>query len=173
MDELLDQMDAASAEGRHLIALYIAMTIPDACAGLQSTDGRSSGAKYKDWFDSNMLGGYDELPFGSGLDAKVWMTGQDCWLFRCAILHQARGDHTAAPDKRIAFGIDGMHKGRYAGNLVIFSAQQFVHDMSRSARTWLDGARHSEPVASNLEHSIRLRDGLSIEGVTFGGGIIA
>lgn len=173
MDDLLDQMDAASREGRHLISLYIALTIPDACAGLQSSDGKSSGANYASWFDSNMVGGYDELPFGAGPDSNVWMTGDDCWRFRCVILHQARGDHSGTSDKRIAFSVDGSHKGRYAGNLVVFSAPQFVQDMSESARTWLGGARHSEPVVSNLEHSIRLRRGIDIGGVSFGGDFIA
>jgi hypothetical protein len=173
MDELLDEMDAASRDRRFFAAVHIAMTIPDICAGLRSDNGQTSGSKYVNWFNTNMLGGYLDLPWGSGPDARPWMTGEDCWIFRNAILHQGRGDHKKASDGRIAFSSGSMHKIKVAGNLVILSAPQFVADMSDSARSWLEKTRQSEPVASNLKHSIRARKVLHHGGMSFDGGFIA
>lgn len=170
---MLSQMEAASAAELHYAALAIALTIPDQCAALASEDGRTDGPRYAAWFDANMTGGYLERPWRSAPDAPVWLS-EECYRYRCAILHQGTGSHDRALARRIIFSIDGSHLILVADSHILLDARRFVADMSTSARTWLASNAASQTVSTHLARSMSTHEtGLTLDGVHHDGLIIA
>ena len=81
MDDFLNQVDlAANTAGLYFLALAGALVIPDICGALESPDGKTNGARYTAWFNTNVAPKYS-----AGL---VQLSGEDCYFFRCSFLHQ-------------------------------------------------------------------------------------
>lgn len=72
-------------------ALTIALTFPDICASLASSDGRTNGSQYKAWVDEYLTPVYTSR-VGPERKKHVFMTGGDCYALRCAFLHQGLDD---------------------------------------------------------------------------------
>lgn len=154
MKDLLDQIEIAANDDRlYYLALSGALAIPDMCGALESKDGIATGAHYKTWFDSHVaprhVGHWDNKPF---------LTGQDCYNFRCSFLHQGRLQHTKGGYDRLFFlepGTSGMtmHMNAFhmGGNSVLnIDVRQFCLEVVDSARTWLNGVVGTEPYQQNL-----------------------
>lgn len=77
MDHIITSIRAASLDRNWYAALALALALPDMCVKA-STLGRTSGAKYAQWFDAYVGSRYSSL------------SGADCYALRCAYLHEAR-----------------------------------------------------------------------------------
>lgn len=75
----------------YYLALMMALALPDICAALQSSDGKSNGHRYKTWWERWMLPSYPSV----GSDVA--------WNLRCGVFHQARASHPQMPYSRILF----------------------------------------------------------------------
>lgn len=64
------------------------LTVPDICLSIKM--GKHTGADYEEWFDKNIPIKY-----------KSFMSGKDCFVFRCAILHEGKSDVLAQSKKDI------------------------------------------------------------------------
>jgi len=100
-------------------ALAGALTIPDIMAALGSGTGRTSGPLYKKWFDEHAgplfglagrLREESDPRVGEIMEYQLSqesyrppISGHQCWLFRCAVLHQARGRQDTIETTRLAF----------------------------------------------------------------------
>ncbi len=85
MRDFLDQINAAVGAGLFYVALHSALAIPDICAALESPSGTTSGERYADWFDRFVANKYTVGP-----NKEPSLTGDQCYQFRCALLHQGR-----------------------------------------------------------------------------------
>ena len=85
MKDFLGQINAAVGAGLFYVALHSALALPDICAALESPSGTTSGERYADWFDRFVANKYTVGP-----NKEPSLTGDQCYQFRCALLHQGR-----------------------------------------------------------------------------------
>lgn len=78
MEELIREIQAAHASGLYYLALSSALTLPDICAALGTTNGETSRKRYEEWYRSNVV----PPQFAD-------LTAEECYEFRCNVLHQA------------------------------------------------------------------------------------
>jgi hypothetical protein len=81
MLDILDQIERAKNAGLYYAALFSALSIPDIAGALDSSDGRAKPERFAAWFDT-YVGPKYVTPRGQTL------LGNDCYYFRCALLHQ-------------------------------------------------------------------------------------
>jgi len=155
MQDFLTQIEATSALHLYYLALFGALAIPDICGSLEARDGRATRSSYIAWTDQNIA------PRWFGL-----MTGQDCYQFRCSMLHQATTQHPDSRYSRILFVEPGAttnisHLTVTDGVLEI-DVSLFCRDMISAARAWLLTVEGTEPYETNRTKLItRYPEGLA------------
>ena len=92
MRDYFEQTRSASQVGLHLVALGAALAIPDMCSAMESSDGLATKQRYIAWFDQHVAPRY------SG-----FVSGEDCYLLRCSMLHQGTTQHPKGNFSRILF----------------------------------------------------------------------
>jgi hypothetical protein len=92
MRDLLEQIDRGLQANLYYLSLIAALSVPDMCAALSSSDGQTNGARYAAWFDQNVAPKYN-----GNLD------GRTCYQFRCSLLHQGTTQHPKSSYSRIIF----------------------------------------------------------------------
>lgn len=64
MEDITDQINRALNANLYYLALFVSISLPDICGATESSDGKSTGAKYIAWFDKyvapNVMGNYLE-----------------------------------------------------------------------------------------------------------------
>lgn len=111
MHTLIDQIEASLGSGLYFLSLYTALTIPDIAGALSSENGAASGAKYAAWFEDWVRPRFFETVLASvRLEHRQYvqpienpLTGEDCYRFRCSLLHQGSSQHRKSPFSRIMF----------------------------------------------------------------------
>ena len=83
----LDDMQRCRAGKAYWSLLHVTVCLPDICAALQASDGRTTGARYVTWCNQHLV------------DATL--SGEERYSMRCKVLHEGR----ASLDK----------SGRYSG----------------------------------------------------------
>ncbi|OGK44080.1 hypothetical protein A2957_01300 [Candidatus Roizmanbacteria bacterium RIFCSPLOWO2_01_FULL_38_11] len=73
MRRIIDSVYNAIENENWYAALFVSLSFPDICAALES--GETSGKKYADWFEKNLS------------QYKGFLSGNDCYALRCALLH--------------------------------------------------------------------------------------
>ena len=141
MQVLLDQLRAIANAGLYYAALFPALALPDICGALESSDGIATGSKYAAWFDQNL-----------GSKYAGFLSGKDCYLFRCSLLHQGRARPHGGTYTRILFLEPGpvlMHKVVINDALNI-DVKTFCNDMAAAVEAWLPKASADPQFAANL-----------------------
>ncbi|MFA6353575.1 MAG: hypothetical protein WCW93_01445 [Candidatus Paceibacterota bacterium] len=85
MEPLFSEIKKSLEDGNFYAALFMVLTIPDICLSVKM--GKHAGQDYEEWFNNN-LSRY-----------KGYMTGKDCYAFRCAILHEG-SDNVLSQSKK-------------------------------------------------------------------------
>ena len=145
MQELLNQIRAIANGGLYWAALFPTLALPDICGALEAPDGLATGPKYEAWFDRNL-----------GAKYSGFLSGRDCYLFRCSLLHQGRARPKGGNYSRILFlepGRGVMH------NVVINDALNidvriFCNDMAEAVEAWLAQATTLPHFAGNLSQFV-------------------
>jgi hypothetical protein len=154
MDEMIRQIRAASAAGLFYLALFGALTLPDICGALASSDGKATGTKYKTWLRDYVPEQANNADLVYGL--------------RCSLLHQGRtlphggtypiASVAPAPGRGEIHNLSTVVDGKQVGWL---SISMFVDEMTRGAEAWFERFGDSETVIRNFEKFARIRpDGL-------------
>lgn len=152
LEQLFNEIEVAVVNGFYTLALGMTLCIPDICAALESPDGKTSGRKYKDWYNRYIK---DAMP----------LDGDDCYYFRCAFLHQGSTQHDKSKFKQIIFVPPIMpavfHNNEINGVLNI-DLKIFCNELIKGARKWLNENKDTEIFKKNYEKSFRLHpNGLS------------
>lgn len=90
MEELLKQIKKALECKLYLVALQATLTLPDICSGLSSKNGKSNKWDYIKWYDENIID-------------KQNLSGQNCYFFRCGMLHEGKMEHENLEFSKIIF----------------------------------------------------------------------
>jgi hypothetical protein len=151
--ELLAQIEAAVNAGAYHLALLGALAIPSICAALESPGGDDTPAKYADWFDVYVGPAYSSGP------GSVLFSGDQCYSFRCGMLHQGKAIHKGLGYSRVLFlepSSSIFHRNIINGALNL-DIRIFCADIVRGAKAWLAKVEGTEPYQSNWETSFHRR----------------
>ena len=155
MEDLLEEIEAALGANLYMVAIFIAVTIPDICSALESEDGEGNSSRYKDWFNRYMGAKYNAK---NGL---VKLSAEDFWCFRCALLHQGKTQHAKLSYSRIAFlpiGTGINFNNCQLGNLYITDPVAFCCDIIAACRKWLSDVNANTNFIKNESELIKKRD---------------
>ncbi|MGH2656903.1 MAG: hypothetical protein ACRDIZ_09465 [Actinomycetota bacterium] len=147
MRDFFDQIEAAVDARLYYVSLMCALAIPDVCGGMEAEDGQATKARYIEWFDRHM----GQLYAGT-------LSGEDCYLLRCAMLHQGSLRHPKATYERVIFLEPGtgpiLHMNVVMDALNI-DASIFCRDMIEAGREWLAQAEQSEAYKRNYDKFLK------------------
>lgn len=153
MRELIEDIRGALLDRRFFVGLMGTLSIPDIAGAIAAADGRATGRRYVEWFDTNMPVQY----------ARQSFDGAECYAWRCGMLHQGRSQPDASrrepayrriifksPEPRVRMHLCS------ADDVLIIDLLFFCDDLLSAAETWLDANRGDPTVAANLREAIRL-----------------
>jgi hypothetical protein len=144
MQTFFSQIRAALAVNLYYLSLYVCLTIPDTCGAMSSENGWATQDKYIAWFDQFVGPKYPE---------PISFTGQDCYAFRCSLLHQGSTQHPSGRYKRIIFVEPGSTGNLLHRNLINdamnLDVPTFCNDILDGADTWFEEAEQTSEYRKN------------------------
>jgi hypothetical protein len=145
VEDLFNEIERGLDAGVYHLSLGMALCIPDICAALQSEDGKTSGAKYKAWYEKYV-------------GKKFQMSASDCYYFRCSFLHQGSTQHERSQYKQIIF-VEPSPIGTFHNNILNdalnIDVRIFCKDIIKSARKWMNDVKDDEVYLKNKESSFK------------------
>jgi len=155
MRDLLEQIQRGLELNLYYLSLFVALTIPGICGAMASEDGLATGDKYKNWFDQYVAPKY-----------HVFLTAEDCYLFRCSVLHQGTTQHPRSGYSRIVFVEPSVTKSVLHCNILNdalnIDVRVFCNDIIEGAKLWLQQNEQTEIYRKNCDKfSRRYPNGLS------------
>lgn len=147
---LLNEINAAAANGMPFLAVTMAVALPDICAALASADGRTSQARYKEWCDDNLSGAH-----------FTFVTPEDLYSMRCGVLHNGRfGDlkHNVA---RVIFALPGnaTFVDCQFNDAYVYSVVNFCQNITHAVYLWLEANKSDATIQANLPRLMQYRPG--------------
>jgi hypothetical protein len=128
-------------------ALFISLTLPDICGAIGSENGEASRQKYINWYNK----------YAS--DSCKFLTGEDCYLIRCSILHQGSTQHPKGKYNRIVFVEPSATTNVFHCNILNDALNLDVHifceNMIQGVETWLKENENTELYQNNYDRLIR------------------
>ncbi|WP_056421002.1 hypothetical protein [Microbacterium sp. Root553] len=147
MDRMITEIDAALRRELFTVALQATLALVDICGALESRTGRASGDAFKAWFSEHIAPKYEEF------------SAADAYELRCGMLHQGRS--ASKQYKAILFMLPGqrtlMHQC-IADDAYILDLETFCADVVLAVQRWWKENEASEPVRSNAESLVRIRE---------------
>ena len=145
MEEFIKQIRIALDNRLYYLALQSCLSLPDICASLDSEDGRTTGAKYAKWYDENVNG-------------NSYLSGKDCYMFRCSALHQGHTQNKNSRFSRIIFVEPNpsffMHNNIINGALNI-DINVFCNSILEAVEKWIPEQHNNDLFLKNYELLIR------------------
>jgi hypothetical protein len=147
MRDLLSQIQLAINGHAYYLALYASLTVPDICGAMESENGHATKHKYIAWFDRDVAPKY----FACG---QATLTGEACYFYRCALLHQGRAQHPNLGFSRILFVEPGVSTNVFHNNVLNdalnIDVSIFCSDILQGAEHWLHIAEITENYKKNF-----------------------
>lgn len=158
MEEIMLQIEEALNHELYYIALQSALTLPDICGALASENGMARRPKYIKWYNTYFQPLYN-----------LMLTGQDCYYFRCAFLHQAYFNHPESSyDKIVFFSNMNMVVDNNIINILTKEKHEkwytvhidtFCRNIIAAVRIWLKEADKGVNFKKNYDNMIKLHKG--------------
>lgn len=155
MRELIDSVRQSLQSNNYYSALFVSISIPAICASLEY--GKSHNKEYALWFDKN-------LP-----TYKDYLSGNDCYALRCALLHEGSDDTSQHRAKEViekyAFTVSGPHRFKFTGCVfngisvppsLILNVEIFCNDILQAAEDWLEKSIAIKDFNKKLESSLKI-----------------
>jgi hypothetical protein len=122
-------------------ALAVALTLPDICGKLE-TPQEPSSQRYIGWYRFNLEPGYTRK-LGDAKD-HVFLSGEDCYVLRCAFLHAGdmdiRAENVSQALARFQFVVppdhESWHMNQY-GLVLQLQVDLFCEEMCQAVEAWL------------------------------------
>jgi len=92
MKNLLGQIKKGLDNNLYYLSLFAVLSIPDICGAIDSENGEASKDKYVQWFNKYVARKY-----------TGFLDGEDCYYFRCSLLHQGSSQHPKSNYSRVLF----------------------------------------------------------------------
>ncbi|GEM_PF-625404 len=145
-------------------ALFLALSLPDICCRLNSVSGKQA---YAGWFEKYLGHIYTHK-------GEVFLSGNDCFSLRCALLHQGVVDlqeHSkGGVISKFHFTVASCHVGRIHDVLQL-DIRRFCRDMVSGVHAWLALFKEEDPLCeAKLKTLLFVHVGDSnVNGVIIGG----
>ncbi len=142
MQNLLDQIQKGLEADLYYLSLFTALAIPDICGAIDSKNGKADSSKYRKWFDEYVAPKY-----------KGFLTGEDCYAFRCSLLHQGSSQHPKSSYSRILF-VEPTATTNVCHNNILYDALNidiriFCNDIIEGVRKWLQKVENTDSYKQN------------------------
>lgn len=148
MRDFLEQIHVALAHDLHYLALFTSLAIPDICGAIESNSGTASSRKYIHWFNEYVSDKY--LPF---------LTGEDCYYFRCSALHQGSSQHPKSSYSRVVFlepsATTNVFHRNILNDALNLDVRLFCLDMLDGAKKWLQEHEGTELYEKNYSKFLK------------------
>jgi hypothetical protein len=153
MNEFLTQIRGTLNYKLYYPALYVCLTIPDICGALESENGKATPKKYIKWFNSHL-----------GPKYAPSFDGENCWNFRCAMLHQGKSVHRRGTYNRVIFTepeISGISvhncifKVSSSVEVYCLDIKKFCQDMISGCEIWYNKMKDDNTFKKNYENFIK------------------
>ena len=148
MRDFISQIqEALQNPNLYYIALFSSLSLPDICGAIGSDNGEASRDKYIDWYDRYVA---HKCPF---------FTGEDCYLFRCSLLHQGSTQHPRSSYKRVLFVEPSSTTNVFHCNILNdalnLDVRIFCQHMVEGVENWLQEYETTELYQTNYNRFIR------------------
>ena len=148
MRNLLEQIQNGLRSDLYYLSLFAALSLPDICGAMEATDGTASPDNYIHWFDEYVS------PHYSGT-----FTGNDCYIFRCSLLHQGSSQHPKSNYSRVLFiepntTTNVFHNCAIKGALNI-DIRIFCNDLIEGVIQWLEKVERTSLYTQNYDKFMR------------------
>lgn len=174
MNTFIEAIKKAIEDRNWYGALFMALTLPDICGKIEHTT-LSSPRRYKNWFDRYMSAKYKH-------NEIVFLSSDDCYALRCAVLHKGSDDitkqHAQKILERFIFMTGGPHctymqdnyvNGQRIKTSLQLRVDKFCEDICGSAEKWLKDTSGNIAVMSRIQDTIKIYDpGIVYGGIKFG-----
>jgi hypothetical protein len=154
MEELIKELKIALDNKLYITAINTALIIPDICSALQSSNGRTNGKKYSNWFNEFVSEKYSENLYGS-----------DVYKLRCASLHQGKFNYDYDNYDRILFqpttinvimhNCISANNGGITEKALILNIEIFINDIIVGHSNWLSKMKDNPFYEMNLKQSFK------------------
>lgn len=139
-------------------SLFTALAIPDICAALER--GRTSARSYSTWWEEYMVG------------YKGYMSGNDTYALRCAILHQGKSNIVEQPIREFleyfifTTGTEAhlihvagvaLNKGKPETFLQL-NVTNFCEDVCVAAEKWIVVASKKPAIAERMKRNLEIHE---------------
>lgn len=146
MRDFLRQIRLAIDANLYFVALFSVLAIPDLCGAISSKGGTSSKKKYIEWFDKYVAANY-------------FLKGEDCYYFRCSLLHQGSSQHEASNYQRVLFVEPASTTHVFHNNIIMdalnIDVTIFCQDMVKGVEVWLKEVEETELYGKNYDKFLR------------------
>ncbi len=146
MEELIKELKIALNNKLYVTSINTCLLIPDICSALQSSNGRTNGKKYSNWFNTFVSDKY-----------KDTLKGTDVYKLRCASVHQGKYNEDYQDFEKIIFQPTSsnnivIHRG-LLNNCLVLNIETFVNDLIESYYIWLELMLENPFYAENIKKS--------------------
>lgn len=148
-----DEMDRCRDGKAYYALLHLTVCLPDICAALQSSNGETSGNKYKTWCDQYLT--------------NPKLTGAERWDMRCKVLHQGRASIPPGRYDGFSFAQPAANgevdHERLDGTTFILDVGKMAEEMKAAVEAWITklesnlSANDAVNAAKNLPSLIQVR----------------
>lgn len=152
--DILTQVNIAAENGLDLLAVSVAVALPDVCGALESDDGRALQKRYEKWCRDNLKVGFEN-----------WAP-EDLYSLRCGMLHQGRlrglkhgiGKVVLVPGGGSQF--TDCSDTTFGQATAIHSVKTFCLNMNRAVVAWYEKGHDNPNVQKNMADLMQYRDGV-------------
>ena len=148
MQDLLNQIKKGLEVNLYYISLFAALSIPDICGAIDSRDGEANPERYKNWFDK-----YVAPKYGG------FLSGDDCYKFRCSLLHQGSSQHPKSSYSRILFveptATTNIFHNNIMNDALNIDVRIFCNDIIEGAKEWLQKVENTSLYKTNYNKFMR------------------
>ena len=153
MKTLIQQIRAACRLELYYVALQSALSIPEIAGALSSDDRRGTGARYAEWFDT-----WARPVLLATRNRENFFSGEQCYLFRCSMLHQGASHRSDSTYKRIMFIEPGnpthqMHYVEIGADspepALLIQIDEFIEEILVGCENWLRQVNGTQPFEAN------------------------
>lgn len=148
MKDFLAQIKKGLDENLYFLSLFSTLAIPDLCGAMGSENGEARPGKYKTWFNKYVAFKYN----GS-------LSGDDCYFFRCSLLHQGSSQHPKNTYKRVLFIEPSATKPILHNNIMNdalnIDVRIFCIDIVTGAEKWLSENEKTKLYKKNYDKFMR------------------
>lgn len=144
MDQYIREIKSAVDGEAWMLALTATLALPDICAALQSSDGKTTGKKYKAWVEC-WLG--DKYPT---LDAD------EIYKIRCSLLHQGRTSGVSYSRVIFVAPFNGnVFHNNVLNDALNLDLPTFCKDVLEAVETWRTKTSDNPTVLKNMDSMIQ------------------